>query len=36
MKKNVDDLAWRAFLKSGDAGTYLLYRALTKKEEEKD
>ena len=34
MKEKIDDLAWKAFEKSGDAGMYLFYKAL--KEEQKD
>ena len=34
MDKKAEELAWKAFEKSGDAGTYLLYRALTKNAEE--
>ena len=33
MDKNIDDLLWKAFVKSGDAGYYMLYRALTDDEE---
>ena len=28
MKKNADELAWKAFEESGDIGAYMLYAAL--------
>ena len=36
MEKRLDELCWKAFVKSGDAGTYLLYKALTKKDNGKE
>ncbi|MBR1625315.1 MAG: YqzL family protein [Clostridia bacterium] len=30
----MDDLAWKAFERSGDVGTYLLYKALQQKEDD--
>lgn len=33
-KDRIDELAWKAFEKSGHAGTYMLYRAI--KEQEKN
>lgn len=35
MDKRIDELVWRDFEKSGNAGTYLLYKAL-RKQNEKD
>lgn len=34
MKKKIDELLWETFEKSGNAGYYMLYRALTDREEE--
>lgn len=35
MKGKIDELAWKAFEKNGDAGMYLFYKAL-KEEEHKN
>ena len=34
MAKNIDELLWKTFVKSGDAGYYMLYRALTENKNE--
>lgn len=31
MAKDIDELLWKTFEKSGNAGYYMLYRALTDK-----
>lgn len=32
MAKNIDELFWKTFEKSGNAGYYMLYRALSDKD----
>ena len=36
MDKHIDELVWRDFEKSGHAGTYLLYKALKKQDDNSD
>ena len=33
MEKKIDDLLWKTFVKSGDAGYYMLYRAIKEEED---
>ena len=33
MNKKIDDLLWKTFEKSGNAGYYMLYQALQEKDE---